>query len=126
VVAVERLEEEDVVARVEQGHGGGVETAGGAGGDEDFGFGVVGEGVVAELLGGDGVAEAGDAVEAGVDVVTVVDGLDGGLLDRSGDGSVADALGEVDAADGVAGDGHGADLGLEGAGGEMAEGEARG
>ena len=82
VVAVEGLEEQDFVAGVEQGHGGGVEAAGGAGGDQDFGLGVVGEAVVALLLGGDGVAQAGDAVEAGVDVVAVVDGLDGGVLNN--------------------------------------------
>jgi hypothetical protein len=74
VVAVERLEEQHLVAGIEQGHGGGVQTASGAGGDQDFGLRVVGEAVVALLLGGDGVAQASDAVEPGVDVVAVVDG----------------------------------------------------
>jgi len=39
-----------------------MEAAGGAGGDENFGFGVVLEAVVAELLEGDGLAEALNAV----------------------------------------------------------------
>jgi hypothetical protein len=88
-----------------------------------FGLGVVGKGVVAELLGGDGVAEAGDAVEAGVDVVAVVDGCESFGFDGRRNRSVTDALGEVDAAHGVAGEGHGADFRLHGGGGEVAEGE---
>ena len=126
VVAVKGFEQEDFVAGVEQGHGGGVKAGGCAGGGEDFSFRVVGEGVVALLLLGDGLAEAGDAVEAGVDVVPVEDGLDGGLLHRRGDGGVTDSLGEVDAAGLVTEGGHGADFRLHGAGGELAEGEARG
>lgn len=126
MVAVKGLEDEDFVAGVEQGHGGGVEAGGCAGGGEDFSLGVVGEGIVALLLGGDGLAKAGDAVEAGVDVVSVVDGLDGSFLDRRGDGGVTDSLGEVDAAGLVTEGGHGADFRLHGAGGELAEGEARG
>ncbi len=126
MVAVKGLEDEDFVTGVEQGHGGGVEAGGCAGSGEDFGLGVVGEAVVALLLGGDGLAEAGDAVEAGVDVVSVEDGLDGGLLDGGRDGGVTDALGEVDAAGLVAEGGHGADFRLHGAGGKLAEGEARG
>ena len=50
VVAVERLEEQDLVAGIEQGHGCGVKTAGSAAGDQDFGLGVVVEAVVASLL----------------------------------------------------------------------------
>jgi len=70
----------------------------GAGGDKDFGLGVVGERVVALLLRGNGVAQAVNAVEAGVDVVAGVNGRDGFGLDRRGHGGVADALGQVDAA----------------------------
>ena len=77
VVAVERLEEQHFVAGIEQRHGGGVQAAGGAAGDQDFALGVVVEAVVALLLCGDGVAQAGDAVQPRVDVVAGADGLDG-------------------------------------------------
>ena len=60
--------------------------------------GVIVQGVVALLLGGDGLAEAADAVKPGVDIVAVVNGLDGGFLDRGRDRRVADALCQIDAA----------------------------
>ncbi len=126
VVAVEGLEEQDFVVRIEQGHGGGVESAGGAAGDEDFSLGVVGEAVVFFLLRSDGVAEAGDAVEAGVDVVSRMNGGEGFGFDGRRHGGVADSLGEIDAADAIALGGHGADFRLHGAGRELAEGEAGG
>ena len=44
-------------------------------------------------------------------------------FNRNGNGRVADALGEVDAADAVALRGHGADLRLHGAGGKLAQRE---
>ena len=114
MVAVERLEDQHLVTGIEQGHGGGVEASAGAGGDQNFAFRVVVEGVVALLLDGDGRAQASDAVQAGVDVVAVVDGLDGRLLHRRRDRRVADALREIDAADPVALDAHGANLRLHG------------
>jgi len=120
VVAVEGLEEDDFVAGVEQGHGGGVECAGCAAGDEDFAVGVDFEALEVEDFGGDGLAEAGDAIEAGVDVVAGVDGGDCAVDDGGGWFGVADALGEIDAAEAVALHGHGADFGLEDAGGEFA------
>ncbi len=52
VVSVERLEEDDLVAGIEEGHRGGIEGSGGTGGDEDFGIGVGGEVVVAGKFGG--------------------------------------------------------------------------
>ncbi len=125
VVAVEGLEEQNLVAGIDQRHDGRVKSAGGAGGDKDFGLGVVGERVVALLLRRNGVAQAVNAVEAGVDVVAGVNGRDGFGLDRRGHGGVADALGQVDAADGVASDGHGADFRLEDTGSELAQGQAR-
>ncbi len=126
VVAVEGLEDDALVAGVEQSHEGGVEGAGGAGGDEDLGVGVDLETVEGRELFCDALAQAGDAVEARVDVVAVADGLDGGFGDGVRDVGVADALGHVDAADCGAGDGHGADLGLDVAGGEVAEAETSG
>ena len=113
VVAVSGLEEEDFVAGVEQGHGGGVVGAGDSAGDEDLAVGVDGEAVGAGDLGGDGAAQAGDAFGAGVDVVAGADGGDCALGDDGWDLGVADALGEVDAVDAVAFGGHGANLGLD-------------
>jgi len=126
VVAVEGLEDEDFVAGIEQGAERCLEGSGGSGGDEDFAVGIDGERVGAGELGGDGVAQARDAVEAGVDVVTVADGALRGFGDDGRRVGVADALGEVDAAHVVAGDGHGANLGLKGARGELAEVEGLG
>jgi hypothetical protein len=123
VIAVERLEEDDFVAGIEEGHAGGLEGTGGSGGDEDFALGVGGDAVVGGELGGDGLAEGRDAVEAGVDVVALVHGLGGAGEDGRGDFGIADALGEVDAAEAVAFDGHGANLGLDEAGRDGAEAE---
>jgi hypothetical protein len=95
------------------------------GGDQDFAVGVVVESVVALLLSGDGLAEAANAVQPGIDVVAVMNCLDGGFLDRGRDRRVADTLREIDAADGVAGEAHGANFRLDGGGGEVAEGESR-
>ena len=117
VVAVKRLEQEHFVAGIEQGHAGGVESAGGSAGHQDFGFRIVAEAVVALLFFRDGVAQAGDAIEARIDVVAGADGGVGFGLDDCGDGSVADSLGQVDAADAVAFGGHGADFRLHGSGG---------
>jgi hypothetical protein len=73
----------------------------------------------------DGVAQAGDAIEPGVDIMALAYCLDGGLLDRCRNRRVADALGEVDAANAIALDTHGADFGLQNAGSKMAERERR-
>ena len=80
--------------------------------------------VVLLLLLGDGVAQARDAVKPRVDVVAGADGRVGFGLDRRGNGGVADALGQVDAADAVALRGHGANFRLHGAGGKLAQSEA--
>ena len=53
----------------------------------------------------------------------VVDGVFGGLGDGRGDVGIADTLREVDAVHRSTGDGHRADLGLDVAGGEIAEAE---
>ena len=121
VVAVEGLEEEDFVAGIDEREKCGLEGSGGAGGNEDFAVGVYRERVGAGKLCGKGVTKACDAVETGVDVVAVADGALGCFGDDSGWVGVADSLGKVDAADGVAGDAHGANFGLEGARDELAE-----
>ena len=123
VIAVKRLEEDDLVAGIEEGEAGGVEGSGGSGGDEDFALGIGGDAVVVGELGGDGLAERSDAVEAGIDVVAFGHGGSGAVEDRRGDFSVADALGEVDAAEAVAFDGHGANFRLDEAGRDGAEAE---
>ena len=71
----------------------------------------------------DGVAEEGDALHGGVDVVAGADGVDGGFDDGVRRIGIADALRHVDAAGNGAGGGHGADLGLNQVGGEFAEAE---
>ena len=113
VIAVEGLEEDDLVAGIEQGQRGGVERAGGSGGDENLGFGIGVDAVVGGELGGDGFAQRGDAVEAGVGVEATVDRVDRALGGERRKFGIADALGEIDSADAIALDRHGADLGLE-------------
>jgi len=113
VVAVEGLEDEALVAGVEERLEGAVHSAGSAGGDEYLAFWVGGDVVEGGELLRDGFAEAGDAVEACVDVMAIADSADGGLDDGVRWIGVADALGHVDAVDGSAGDVHGANLRLD-------------
>ena len=86
MVAVEGLEEQDLVAGIEQRHGGGVIAGGSPEATRTSRLGVVVEAVVALLLCGDGLAQAGDAVAAGVDVVAGADGLDGSASTAAGTG----------------------------------------
>ena len=113
VVAVERLEDQHLVAGIEQRHGRGVQAGRRARGHHHFAFGVVAQAVVALLLGRDGLAQARNAVASRVDVLPVADGLDRRGLNHVGHRRVADALRQVDAAHAVALGGHGADFGLK-------------
>jgi hypothetical protein len=121
VVAVEGLEDQALVARVEQGEQSGVEGAGGAAGDNDFAVGVNGEAVEGSELARNRLAKWSDALMPGVDVMPGTDGFDGRFDDRVRRIGVADALREVDAVDGSAGNRHGADLRLRRVRSEMAE-----
>jgi hypothetical protein len=112
VVAVEGLEHEDLVARVEQRGEGAGEGAGGAERDADLVLEVVVDLVVVRELVGECAAEALLAIEAGVERDVAVDGGLGSLFDEELSGDVADALAHVDTADGVAGPRHCADFGL--------------
>ena len=71
---------------------------GGAADDGDLALGVEFEAVVAQVLGGDGVAEGLGAPGDGVLVEVGVDGVGGGVLEFLGRGEVGEALGEVDGA----------------------------
>ncbi len=102
-----------------------MQAASGAAGHQDLGLGVVGQAVVALLLQGDGLAQALNSVQAGIDVLPGADGADRLLFHRRGHWRVADALGEVDAAHAVAFGGHGADFGLHHARRQFAECQAR-
>ena len=123
VIAVKRFEEDDFVAGIEEGHAGGLERGRRAGGDQDFAVRIGGHAVVACQLFGDRLAEGRDAVEAGVDVQALGDGFDGAGGDGLRDFGIADALGQVNAADAVAFDGHGANFRLDQAGRDGAEAE---
>ncbi len=121
MVAVEGLEEQHFVARVEQRHGGGMQAGGGARGHQHLGFRIVAEAVVALLLGGDRRAQAGNAIKPRVDVVSGPDSRDGFCLDLRGNRGIAHPLRQVDAAQALALRGHGADLRLHGTGSQLAE-----
>ncbi len=126
MIAVERLEQQNFVARVEERHGCAVESSAGPARHQDFRFGIVGQAVVTLLLLRDGFAQALDSIEAGVDVVAGADRGNRFLFYRRGDGRIAHPLGEIDAADAVALGGHGADFGLHDARSQFAERKTRG
>ena len=121
MVPVDGFEEQDFIAGIEEREASGVESAGGAGGDEDFLLGIGLNAVVVARLVGHGVAERGDAVQTGVGIVPVMNGGYGAFEDRSWEFGVADALGEIDASKAVAFDGHGADFRLDDEAGDFAE-----
>ena len=126
MVAVERLEEQHFVAGIEQRHGRGVQAAGGAGGDQDLGLGVVGRGRsrAAALR---RWRCAGGRCRPGGCRCCGRRGWPGWRPPQPArDRGVADALGQVDAAHRSHASGHGADFRLDGGGGELAEGEAGG
>ena len=75
------------------------------------------------LLGSDGVAQAGNAVEPGINVVARVNGGESLCFNGRRNGGIANSLCEVDAAHGVARESHGANLRLHGSGSEVAESE---
>ena len=77
--------------------------------------------VVAREFGGDGLAQALDAIHAGVDIEALLNGFDGARNDGRRNAGVAYALGKIDAARQIAGHGHGANLGLNQPGRNFAE-----
>src|SRR5581483_593089 len=86
---------------------------------------IIAQAVVAQLLGGNGLTQPGDAVAARVDILAVANRLNRRLLDESGHWGVAYTLRQVDAADAIAFGGHGANLRLEGIRSEIAQRETR-
>ena len=121
VVAVEGLEEHNLIARIEQREAGGVERARRARGDEDFAVRVGVQAVVMRKFLADGGSQRGNAIQPGVDVVTRMHCVDGGGKHRRGNLGVADALSQVHATDAVTFHGHGANLGLDQRGRDLAE-----
>ena len=98
VVLVERLREDHLVARVDQGEQGDEHRLGAAAGDGDLGLGVD---VQAEVPGGvlgDGLAEVAGAPGDGVLVDVGLDGPAGGGLDLGRGREVGHPLGQVDGA----------------------------
>lgn len=125
MVAVERLKDDALVARVQQGKQRGIEAAGGSGGDKNFAVRIDGEFVEVRKFLRDAFAQGSDAIRAGVDVVTIVNRGDGCFDDRVRRVGVADALRHIDPSGSVAGDGHGADFRLHGVRGEVRKMELR-
>ena len=120
MVAVERLEDEHLVAGIEQRHHSGMEAGRRAGRDHHFVFGIVGQPVVALLLGRNGLAQPCNAVASRIDVLPLADGLDRRGFNHVGHRRIAHALRQVDAPCAVAFGGHGADFGLQRLGRESA------
>ena len=69
VVAVKRLEQQHFIAGVQQRHGRGMQSGGGAAGHKHFRLGVILKPVLAFLLGGDRRAQPRNAVQPGVNVM---------------------------------------------------------
>ncbi len=112
VVFVEGLEDDDLVAGVDEGLEGGDHGFGGAAGDGDVGDGVAFDAVVGAGLAVYGGAQLGLAVGDGVLVEAGVDGDDGGFFYGRRAFEVWEALRQVVAAGGVADAGHLADDGF--------------
>ncbi len=113
VIAVKGLEEDHFVARIEERHAGGLESSSRAGSDQDFRVRIGGDAVVASEPGGDGLAQRRDAVKTRVDVQALGDGFDGTRGHWRRNFGIAHTLSEVDAANAVALNGHGANLRLD-------------
>ena len=95
VVFVERLEDDDLIAGLNDGEHGGHHRLGRAAGDGDLAVRVQVQAGEAQGLGGDRFAQAGGAPGDGVLVDIGVDRVDRGLLDEIRGGKVRVALGEV-------------------------------
>jgi hypothetical protein len=105
VEIIEGLEDDHLVARIDQGQDGVEQGLGGAAGDGDLGLRIDGVAVARLEVGGDGMAQAGQPGGGRVLVAVTGDGPRRGLLDEGGRGEVGEALAEVDRAvlDGQAG-----------------------
>ena len=102
MVAVERFEEEHLVAGIEQRQAGGVVSRGGARGDDDLVRRVDRKSIILLYFSGDCFAQGSDAVGARIDVVAVANGALRAVDYRVGNWRIAYALCQVDAADTVA------------------------
>ena len=93
---VGRLEHDDLVAGLAQRQERGGNGLGGPDGHEDVGVGVEVEAVPVPLVGGDGLAQLGDALAGRVLVAAVADGVDGHLFEFLGPVGIGEALAEID------------------------------
>ncbi len=95
VVFVERFEDNDFVAGIDDGHHGGHHGFGGTAADGDFALGIVGNVLGAGEFFDDGVAERLGAPSDGVLIDVVGDGLAGGFLHFLGGGKIGKTLRKI-------------------------------
>jgi len=112
VIAVVRLEENDLVSGVERGHRRGEKSAARPHGDHDLLRRIDAEAVVVLDFSGDAFAQEIDSFEFRVGGFVRRDGVARPLDQLRDRGKIADSLAEVDAADALAIARHAADLGL--------------
>ena len=124
MVAIKRLEEQNFIARIEQRHRRRVQPSRGARGDENLALRVVFQSVLADLFRRNGLPQPRNPVQPRVDVVPGAYRRDRPLRDRLRNRRIADALRQIDAADAIALQAHGANLRLHRLRREMAEGKA--
>src|ERR1019366_3551416 len=100
-----------------------MKSARGAGRDKNLAVWIVIEGVIAKLLLCYGLAQSGDAIESSIDIVPVTNSLNRCFFNDRGERCIADALSEIDSADAIALNAHGADLRLQDTWRKLTEGE---
>src|SRR5262249_16684292 len=112
MIAVVQLEQDHLVAGIQESEAGTVKAAGGTGADDDLRLRVVPQVVVASQLVRDGSSQLDQTFQPSVGIDAAFNGFLRGASDRERNLGIADALGEVDAADAFALHRHDADFGL--------------
>jgi hypothetical protein len=99
VISIKRLEQNDLVLRIEQRQARSIEAASSARGHQNLRVRIRPNAVVRGQLSSDRVTQCGDAVEAGVGVQALFDCLDPASGYKRGKLGITDSLGEIDSAD---------------------------
>src|SRR5579871_358348 len=112
VITVERLEEDDLVAWIQQRKTGSIQRPRGSRGHQHLGIRVGRDAVVSLEFSRDCLSQRLNTVQPRVDVVALMDGLDRRIRYEIRQVGIAYSLREIDAADTIAFDRHGTNLRL--------------